>query len=180
VDENNFRRFQAVMQAVSTIGAVIVFFVGLHRYHAEQAQLIRTRIEAEQWARDRDFGRELWLRQIGVLSKVADTVSRIAAMVADSESESFDAAAREYEQLYWGNVMFVDYPDLVQAMDDLRDQILYFRRGLEPIGGLSASDKVKQRAYSVAIACRGAIRNIGEQYVQHLSPNKAKVAISAK
>jgi len=165
VDEHTFRRFQAVMQVVSAIGAVVVFFVGLHRYHAEQANLIRTRVEAEQWARDREFRRELWLRQLDVLSKVADTASRIAVMVADGETTAFDTTVREYEQLYWGNVTFVDDPNLVRAMDALRHELRYFVAGLKPIDGLSAGDKVKQRAYGVAIACRRAIRESGEGYL---------------
>lgn len=165
MDEHNFRRFQAVMQVVSTIGAVVVFFVGLHRYHAEQADLIQKRVEAEQWARDREFRRELWLRQLSVLSKVADTASRIAATVGNGESTAFDTSVQEYEQLYWGNITFVDDPDLVRAMDALRHEIRYFRQGLEPLDGLSAGDKVKQRAHGVAIACRVAIRKSGEEYL---------------
>jgi hypothetical protein len=165
VDEHNFRTFQAAMQVVSTIGAVIVFFIGLHRYHVEQANLIRQRVEAEQWTRDREFRRDLWLRQLDVMSKVADTASRIAAMVADGESTAFDTAVQEYEQLYWGNITFVDDLDLVRAMDALRHEIRYFRQGLEPIDGLSAGDKVKQRAHGVAIACRRAIRTSGEEYL---------------
>ena len=165
MDEHNFRRFQAAMQVVTSIGAVIVFFVGLQRYHVEQANLIRQRVEAEQWTRDREFRRDLWLRQLDVLSKVADTASRIAVTVADGESTAFDTVVREYEQLYWGNITFVDDPNLVRAMDNLRHEIRYFRQGIEPLDGLSAGDKVKQRAHGVAIACRRTIRKSGEGYI---------------
>jgi hypothetical protein len=165
VDEHNFRRFQAVMLVVSTIGAVVVFFIGLHRYRAEQADLIQRRVEAEQWARDREFRRDLWLRQLDMLSKVAGTASHIAAMVDDGESTAFDATVQAYEQLYWGNITFIDDPNLVRAMDALRNEIRYYRQGLEPLDGLSAADKVKQRAHGVAIACRVAIRKSGEGYL---------------
>ena len=165
MDEPFFRRFQAVMQIISTVGAVVVFFVGLHRYHVEQANLIRQRVEAEQLARDREFRRDLWLRQLDVLSKVADTASRIAAIATAGETTAFDAAVREYEQLYWGNITFVDDLDLVRAMDNLRHEIRYFRQGLEPLGGLSAGDKIKQRAHDVASACRQTIRKSGKEYL---------------
>ncbi|HEX9872243.1 MAG TPA: hypothetical protein VGC99_27330 [Candidatus Tectomicrobia bacterium] len=118
MDEHNYRRFQAVMQIASTVGAVIVFFLGLQRYHDQQADLIRTRVQAEQFARDREFRRDLWLRQLDVLSKVA-----------------------------------------------LRHEIRYFREGLEPIDGLTAADKVKQKAYGVASACRAAIFESGKDYL---------------
>jgi len=165
MDEYHLRRFQALMQIITALGAVVVFFIGLHRYHGEQVNLIRTRVEAEQWARDREFRRELWLRQVDVLTKIADNVSRIAVMVVDGESTVFDTAVQQYEQLYWGNVTFVDDPDLVRAMDALRHEIRYFHQGLTPIDGLSAGDKIKQRAYGVAIACRVALRKSGEGYL---------------
>jgi hypothetical protein len=165
VDEHKYRRFQAVMQVVTAIGAVVVFFIGLNRYHAEQADLIQRRVEAEQWVRDREFRRALWLRQFDMLSKVAGSASLIAAMADDGKSTAFDAAVQEYEQLYWGNIAFVDDPDLVRAMDALRHEIRYFRDGLEPIDGLTAADKIKQKAYGVALACRVAIRKSGEEYL---------------
>jgi hypothetical protein len=163
VDEHTFRRFQTIMHVVSTIGAVVVFFVGLQRYHTEQANLLRMRVEAEQWARSREFRRDLWLRQIDVLSKVADTAGHIAVTVADGELTAFDSTVKEYERLYGGNVTFVDDPDLARAMDALRHEIRYFRQGLKPLDGLSASDKVKQKAYGVAIACRRAIHKINKE-----------------
>lgn len=170
MDENAYRRFQAIMRVVSVIGAVVVFFVGMHRYHAEQAELIQTRIEAEERAREREFRRELWLRQLDVLSKIAETASRIAAMVDQGDPAAFESAVQEYEQLYWGNVTFVEDPELVQAMDALRHEIRYFRQGLEPLGGLSAEDKVKQRAHAVAIACRRAIRESGREFIEVSGP----------
>ena len=165
MDEPTFRRFQAVMQVISAVGVVVVFFVGLHRYHAEQANLIKQRVEAELLVRNREFRRDLWLRQLDVLSKVADTASRIAVIAGAGESAAFDAAVREYEQLYWGNIIFIDDLDLVRAMDSLRHEIRYFRQGLEPLDGLSAGDKVKQRAHGVAIACRSTSLKSGEEYV---------------
>jgi hypothetical protein len=164
MDDHNFRRFQVVMQIITALGAVVVFFVGLHRYYREQANLNQTRIEAEKLTRDREFRHGLWLRQLDELTKIAGTTGRIAAMV-DGEATAFNTIIQEYEQLYWGNVIFVDDPDLVRAMDALRHEIRYFRQGLKPIDGLSAGDKVKQRAYDVAIACRKAIRKSGEAYL---------------
>jgi hypothetical protein len=140
VDEHTFRRFQAVLHVVSAIGAVVVFFVGLQRYHTEQANLLRVRVDAEQWARDREFRSALWLRQIEELSKVADTASRIAVTVTDGELTAFDSTVREYEQLYWGKVTFVDDPDLVRAMDALRHEIRYFRLGIS-FGAYAALSK---------------------------------------
>lgn len=166
MDENRFRRFQAVMKVVTAVGAVIVFFVGLHRFHAEQAQLIQTQINADMLARQREFRRELWLRQFDVLSSIAETASRIAATVYDSDTTAFEAAVHEYERLYWGNITFVDDSDLVRAMDALRHEIRYFRQGLEPVDGLSGGDKIKQRAHGVAIACRRAIRDSGSEFIQ--------------
>jgi hypothetical protein len=164
MDENNLRRFQAVMQILTTLGAVVVFFVGLHRYHTEQGNLIRTRFEVEQWARDREFRRDLWLRQLDWLAKIAGTASHIAVVV-NGDTTVFDTAIHEYEQIYWGNVTFIDDLDLVRAMDALRHEIRYFREGLKPIDGLSAGDKVRQRAYGVAIACRKAIDKRGPEYI---------------
>ena len=164
MDEHNFRRFQTVMQVAMAVGAVIVFFVGLHRYYDEQKKLIQTRIDAEKLARDREFRHDLWVRQLDVLGKIADSASLIAVAVDDG-TKAFDAAVRDYEQLYWGNITFVDDPALVRAMDALRHEIRYFRQGLVPIDGLSAGDKVKQRVQGVATACRRAIRESGEEFL---------------
>jgi hypothetical protein len=165
LDENAFRRFQAILQVVTAVGAVIVFFAGIHRFYVEQTRLIETRFAAEQLARDREFRRELWLRQLDTLSSVADAASRIAASVG-IDPEGFDAAARDYEALYWSNVIFVNDRDLVAAMDALRHEIRYFREGLEPLDGLTLADKVKQRAYGVAIACRRAIQKSGQEFTK--------------
>ena len=157
MDEQGFRGFQAVMQVVTIVGAVIAFFVGLDRYNDEQTKLIQTRIEAERLARDREFRREILLRQLDVLAKVGDSASRIAVAVADDDSTAFDAAVRDFEQLYWGSIIIVNDPDLDRAMDNLRHEIRYFRQGLVPTDGLSAGDKVKQRVQSVASAYQRAI-----------------------
>ena len=165
MDEDRFRGFQAVMKVATALGAVLVFFVGVGRWHAEQAQLIETRIAAEQSARDREFRRELWLRQVDVLGEVADASSRIAAYVEDDDAVDFSTAVRDYERLYWSNITFVDSTDLVQAMDALRNEIRLYRDGLLPLSGLNAKDRVKQRAHGVAEACRTAIRESGLDFV---------------
>lgn len=171
MDENGYRRFQAILKVLSTVGAVIVFFVGLERFHAEQAELTQTRIEAEQWAREREFHREIWLRELDVVSNIAETASRIAAAVDEGETAAFEAAVQEYERLYWGNVTFVDDSDLVREMDALRHEIRYLREGFEPVDGLSGRAKIKQRAHGVALASRRAVRNSGSKFIE---PSNAK------
>jgi hypothetical protein len=163
LDEHSFRRFAAIMKIVTAIGAVIVFFAGIHRFHVEQARLIEARMAAEQIARDREFGRELWLRQLDTLAAVANAASRIAAG-AGGDQASFDAAVQDYEALYWGNITFVEDAGLVAAMDALRHEIRYFREGLEPADGLSAADMVKQRAHGVAIECRRVAMETGRAF----------------
>ncbi len=164
MNEGEFRRFDAVMKIVSAVGAAAVFLWGLHRYHEEQAELLHARIEAEQLARDREFRRELWMRQLDMLSRVSMTASRIAAIAGERTSTDFAQAVRDYEELYWGNVVFVDDPELTQAMDALRHELRYFEEGLEPVGNLSGEDRIKQRAHTVALASRRAIREGGSKF----------------
>lgn len=175
MDENRFRQFQVILKIATALGAIVVFFVGLHRWHVEQAALIETRISAEQAARDREFRRELWLRQIEMLATIADTASLIAASVDDEKPDAFDAAVRAYERIYWGNVTFVEDSDLVQAMDALRHEVRIFREGLEPFppGGLGRHDRVKQRAYAVSLACRKTVRESGRNYIVPLEADEA-------
>jgi hypothetical protein len=163
MEENTFRRFSAVMRVLTAIGAVIVFFVGIQRFHVEQTRLVETRIQAEKVARDREFRRELWLRQLDTLSSVASAASRIAASVG-VDSVGFEAAVQEYEALYWGNVIFVENTDLMSAMDALRHEIRYLREGLVPVDGLSLADKIKQRAHGVALACSRVIQESGREF----------------
>lgn len=165
MDEDRFRGFQAIMKVATALGAVLVFFVGVGRWHDEQAQLVETRIAAEQSARDREFRRELWLRQVDVLGEVADASSRIAAYVEDDDAVDFNTAVRDYERLYWSNITFVDSSELVQAMDALRNEVRLYREGLIPLSGLNAQDRVKQRAHGVAEACRTAIRESASEFV---------------
>ena len=143
---------------MTVIGAVVVFFVGIHRFHVEQEHLIDARIEAEQLARDREFRRELWLRELDTLSTVAKVASRIAATV-EVDQRAFDVAVQDYEALYWGRVTLIDNNDLTLVMDELRNEIRYHREGLEPADGTTKGDAIKQRAYAVAVACKNAIEN---------------------
>lgn len=178
MNEHSFRLYQVIFQTIAAIGAVIVFFVGIHRWHADQNALLEKRIEAEETARDREFRRELWMRQVDVLAEIADTASRLAALVDVGQPEEFDEVVLDLERLYWGNVTFVVDQELVDSMRDLRDQIRYLREGLggAPNGGPSRRQKLKQHAYDVATVCRNVIVKSGQDYVKLLQDGSESVS----
>lgn len=178
MNEHNFRLYQVIFQTIAAVGAVIVFFVGLHRWYADQRSLLETRIAAEETARDIEFRRELWMRQVDMLADIADTASRIASFADDQQPDDFDAAVQDFERLYWGNVTFVDDPELVQAMRSLRNEIRYFREGYGPApnGGPSRQGKLKQHAYDVAAVCKKVIRESGQEYVRLLEDGSASAS----
>lgn len=156
MDESRHRLWDVALKIGAAVAGIASFLYGVHQFGQEQRAAADAESRAEVRARERAFVTELFHRDLEVFSSIAEAASRVA--VATDDPSAFGAAARDYEQLYWGNVTVEDSPDVARSMDALRNAIRHYRDGLTAEGDAEPSDQLKRAAHQVSLATRRAVR----------------------
>lgn len=135
---------------LTTLLAVAGFVFGVYQFRAQQAE----RLRADSVAREREFKKALWDRQLGYYLEAAQAASTLASFNENDEKEiqpERTKARLRFWQLYYGELAVIEDPNVSRAMVEygrcLREYDLH----------LCDQSDLKKRARALAQEFRNAV-----------------------
>lgn len=160
-------RTYKVVQSISivtTVLAVAAFLLSLYQISSENANARK----AEAEARNREYRKPVWERQLAVLFEVSDAAAKIAT--SSPEDPERKRAEARFRQLYWGPVVLAENKEL-------KDELVKFKNCLDGFSSDCATEETKSdrlRDLSIILTnkCRVAIASTWEVSLANLYERK--------
>lgn len=161
MDEDRKRSWDVWLGIASPIITVTGLLIGVWQFNTGEQNRVKLENDLLIHKDTIEFHRKLWQEKLDTYRSLVTLAGKIASIVGGPQVDKakLDPLAQELTAVYWGQTVFVEDPDVAQALKKFHQAVLDYQAGLA--GGIPADENVKVTADRLAEACRASInRNV--------------------
>ena len=163
--EERFRLHDAWVKWLTLVLGVAGFVIALYTYQSQQvaarqqnAEMEKnrvTRADSDAKAREEEYKRRFWERQIDLYAQAARAASTIAT-APDIKRADYTTARGRFDQLYFGELCIVESKEVAQQMVTFRTAILEY----EKTSSAQNREALQAISLDLAHACRKSTEEV--------------------
>ena len=156
MDEDRKRSWDVRLGVVSPIVTIVGLLIGVWQFNTGEENRVKLENQLLIHKDTIDFKRKLWQEKLDTYRNLVVLAGKITAVVGQSvDHAKLDPLAQDLTAAYWGQSVFVEDPEVAEALRKFHQAVTDYQAGLQ--GAEPADEKVKVTANSLSAACKASI-----------------------